>query len=146
MQQGREASAADRQFTYAALTYYIEAARHAFHAAPLPQFTACIQAIARHRDDPSGDTHEGMVEQYETLRWNERLYNRPFSAVKEFYFGLRGILEDAIDGVETLSSSRTFGFTESVYYAARALKIDADAAQRKGNEWQNTLFNELFPD
>ena len=146
MKESKESSAADRQFTYAALTYYIEAARHALAAAPLPQFADCIQAIARYRDDPSGETHEGMVEQYETLRWNERLYIRPFSAVKEFYFGLRGILEDAIDGVENVSMSSTFAFTEAVYYAARALKIDAEAAQRKENEWQDALFNEVFPD
>jgi hypothetical protein len=146
MQQSREVSVADRQFTRAALTYYIEAARHAFYAAPLPEFADCIQAIEWHRDHPSVETHEGMVEQYELLRWNERDYTRPFSAVKEFYFALRGILEDAIDGVETLSSSRTFGFTEAIYYAARALKIDAEAAQRKENEWQDALFREVFPD
>jgi hypothetical protein len=139
-------TAADRQFTYAALTYFIEAARHALPAANLPRFADCIQAISRHRDCPSGETHEGMVEQYESLRWNDRLYNRPFSAVKEFYFGLRGILEDAIDGVENVSMSSTFAFTEAVYYAARALKIDAEAAQRTENEWQNALFNEVFPD
>jgi hypothetical protein len=147
MQQSREVSAADRQFTHAALTYFIEAARHALPAANLPQFADCITAIERHRDYPNEDTHEGMVEAYELLRLNERTYiARPFTAVKEFYFGLRGILEDAIDGIETLSSSRTFGFTEAVYHAARALKIDAEAAQRKENEWQNALFNEVFPD
>jgi hypothetical protein len=146
MQDSREPSVADAQFTKSALTYYIESAKHALPVAPLPQFAACIQAIARHRDDPSGETHEGMVEQYETLRWNERLYNRPFSAMKEFYFGVRGILEDAIDGVENISMSSTFAFTEAVYHAARALKTDAEAAQRKESEWQNALFNEVFPD
>jgi hypothetical protein len=137
-------TAADRQFTYAALTYFIEAARHALPVVPLPQFADCIKAIEWHRDYPSGDTHEGMVERYETLRWNERLYNRPFSAVKEFYFGLRGILEDAIDGVENVSVSGTFAFTEAVYHAARALGIDAEAAQRRENEYQNGLWKRLL--
>lgn len=139
-------TAAARQFTYALLTYYIESAKHALPVAPLPQFAACIQAIARHRDCPSGDTLEDMVDQYWTLRDNERLYTRTFSAVKEFYFGLRRILEDAVDGVENVSMSSTFAFTEAVYYAARALKIDAEAAQRKENEWQDALVNEVFPD
>ncbi len=146
MQQSREVSDSDAQFTRSALTYYVESAKHALRVAPLPQFADCITAIERHRDYPSGDTHEGMVERYETLRWNERLYNRPFSAVKEFYFGLRGILEDAIDGVENVSMSSTFAFTEAVYHAARALKIDAEAAQRKESDWQSALFNEVFPD
>jgi hypothetical protein len=146
MQDSRELSAADAQFTRSALTYYVESAKHALPAANLPQFADCIKAIEWHRDYPSGDTNEGMVEQYELLRWNEHLYTRPFSAVKEFCFGLRAILEDAIDGIETLSSSRTFGFTEAAYYAARELRIDAEAAQRKETEWQNALFNEVFPD
>ena len=145
MQQSREVSDSDAQFTRSALTYYVESAKHALPVAPLPQFVDCIKAIEWHRNYPSGETHEGMVEQYKKLRWNERLYSRPFSAVKEFYFGLRGILEDAIDGVETLSSSRTFGFTEAVYHAARALKIDAEAAQRKENAWQDAFFREVFP-
>jgi hypothetical protein len=95
MEESREVSTPDRQFTKSALTFYIEAARHALPATNLPQFADCIQAIARHRDCSSGETQEGMVEQYWALRNNERLYTRPLSAVKEFYFGLRGILEDA---------------------------------------------------
>jgi hypothetical protein len=85
-----------------------------------------------------------MVEQYEKLRWNEHLYTRPFSAVKEFYFGLRGILEDAVDGVENVWTSSTFAFTEAVYHAARALEIDAEAAQRRENEYQNGLSKRLL--
>jgi hypothetical protein len=144
MQQSRELSVADAQFTKSALTYYIESAKHAIPAANLPEFVACIQAIARHRDIPSGDTHEGMIEQYELLRWNERLYTRPFSAVKEFYFGLRRILEDAVDGVENVSMSSTFAFTEAVYHAARALGVSADNDQRLENEYQNALWERLF--
>jgi hypothetical protein len=140
-------TASDRQFTYAALTYFIEAARRALPVAPLPQFAACIQAIEWFRDYPNEDTHEGMVEAYELLRFNERTYiTHPFTAVKEFFFGLRRILEDAVDGVENVSMSSTFAFTEAVYHAARALKSDAEAAQRRENAWQNALFIEVFPD
>jgi hypothetical protein len=64
--------------------------------------------------------------------------------VKEFYFGLRGILEDAIDGIDTISSSRTFAFTEAVYYAARSLKIDAEAAQRKEMSFRTRYSTKSF--
>jgi hypothetical protein len=92
MQESREVFAVDFQFTKSALNFYIESARHTLPVANLPQFHACITAIERHRDCPSAETHQGMVEQYETLRWNEHLYTRAFTAVKEFYTGLASIL------------------------------------------------------
>jgi hypothetical protein len=146
MQESREVSAADVQFTKSALTFYIEAARHALPVANLPQFHECIRAVERHRDYPSVETHQGMVEQYETLRWNEHFYTRVFTAVKEFYTGLANILEKAVDGVETVSMSDVFAFQEAKWHAARAVGVDPCEAQRKEDEWQNALWLEIFPD
>jgi hypothetical protein len=145
MQDSRELFVADAQFPKSALTYYIESAKLALPVAPLPQFAACIQAIEWFRDYPNEDTREGMVEAYELLRLNERTYvTRPFTAVKEFFFGLRRILEDAVDGVENVSMSSTFAFTEAVYHATRALGVNADTDQRLENEYQNALWERLF--
>jgi hypothetical protein len=91
MQESREVSAADFQFTKSALTFYIEAARHALPVANLPQFADCILAIERFRDFPNPDTHEGMVEQYWMLRGNEHLYNRAFAAISPFVMSRRGL-------------------------------------------------------
>jgi hypothetical protein len=119
MQVSREVSAADLQFTKSALTFYIEAARRALPVANLPQFHACIRAVERHRDYPSEDTYDLMVEQYWMLRGNEHLYNRAFTAAKEFYHGLCFVLESAVDGIETVSMSDVFAFQEANCYAAR---------------------------
>jgi hypothetical protein len=146
MQESREVSAADFQFTQSALTFYIEAARHALHVANLPQFHACIRAVEWHRDYPSEDTYDLMVEQYWMLRGNEHLYNRAFAAIKEFYHGLCFVLESAVDGVEGVSMSDVFAFQEAKWYAARAVGADPYDVQRAEDAWQNGLFQEVFPD
>ncbi len=146
MQDSREVSAADLQFTKSVLTFYIEAAHHALPVAPLPQFTNCISAIERFRDYPSAETHEGMVEQYELLRLNEHLYNRAFTAAKEFYSGLASVLEKAVDGFDSVSLSDVFAFSEGKWHAARAVGADPYEAQRKEDAFQNALWLEVFPD
>lgn len=137
---------ADWKFTKSALTFYIEAARHALSAANLSQFHDCIHAVERFRDYPSAETHEGMVEQYELLRLNEHLYNRAFTAAKEFYSGLASILEKAVDGFDSVSLSDVFAFSEGKWYAARAVGADPYEAQRKEDAFQNALWLEVFPD
>ena len=144
MKESREVSAADVQFTKSALTFYTEAARHALPVANLPQFHECIRAFERHRDYPSVETHQGMVEQYETLRWNEHLYNRAFTAAKEFYRGLASILEKAVDGFDSVSLSDVFAFSEGKWYAARAVGADPYEAQRNEDAYQNALWLEVF--
>ena len=144
MQESRELSAADFHFTKSALTFYIEAARHALPAANLTQFANCISAIGRFRDFPSAETHEGMVEQYELLRWNERSYNRAFTAAKEFYTGLASILEKAVDGFDSVNLSDVFAFQEAKWHAARAVGADPYEAQRSEDAFQNALWLDVF--
>jgi hypothetical protein len=144
MQESREVSAADFQFTKSALTFYIEATRHALPVANRPQFHACIRAVELHRDYPSEDTYDLMVEQYRMLRGNEHLYKRAFTAAKEFYYGLCFVLESAVDGVESVSMSDVFAFQKAKWYAARAVGVDPYKAQREEDAFQNVLWRELF--
>jgi len=131
---------------HAARQYYIQSAEHALRYAPLPSFSAAIDALKAYHRDQNPDTHEELVATYETLRYNERFFvdGLQRSAITYFYRGLLRILESVIDGSDEYSTNDVFDFSEAAFLATLAVKANAAEVQHaelqfQDDVWKNTV-------
>ena len=129
---------------HAALEYYAESARHAFKVAPLPEFADVLTVLEEYRNEPNSENKGWLQETLDRLRSTRHTRrNYGYTAIGQYHAALVHIIENVLSGLDVVSMSDTFLFTEAVYCAARALGVEADAKQRLENEYQDGLWKRV---
>jgi hypothetical protein len=142
----------DEAFRHAARQYLIRCARHAMPLAPLPEFEKHLQALELYDAQPTRKNRTALKIAYAdlvNLANSEKPYSR---VVKQVYWGLRAIIDTALNLKSEISNGPTFFFAEAKALAVRSVNVGdvflSMELQRRAREyesaWQGAISAELF--
>ena len=145
-------SVEDLEFEHRARQFYLGCANHALPLAPLPEFKDALALLEFYDDAPNDENREELKKAYRAL-WSKRTRrDYGYTAVGEFYFGLRHILYCTLYKTDSVASYDGQRFTEAAYCAGHSLRcstVKSDIgyrAQQTAYEWQSKSYKELFRD
>jgi hypothetical protein len=148
--ESREAYAL--QHDRGALQYYAEAARHAFHVAPIPEFSGVLALLETYAKEQTELNRRRLRGVYDRLRGEE--YARRFTGYTvtgQYREALICIIGNVLAGLHSVNLSDTVCFAEAAYLAARdacgsrmEASRNADAAFRNEGDYHWDLWNRCF--
>lgn len=141
----------DEVFEHQGRQFYIECAKHVLNLAPLPEFKDAIAMLEMFDMEPTEENRADLENVYRLLIDERTRREYGYTAIGEFYNGLTHILACVLEDPDSILSSSVQYFAEAAWCAGHDLNCSttfdnvADRAQRVEYEWQEQLWEELFP-
>jgi hypothetical protein len=138
-------------FEHQIRSFYIQCAKHVLDLAPLPEFQDAIAMLEIYDGEPTEENREDLKRVYRKLTTKRTRRDYGYTAVGEFHAGLTHTLACVLFNPSSVSSSSVQCFAEACWCAGRALRCStafrdvAERAQHQEYEWQQRLWDKIFP-
>jgi len=135
----------EEQHDRGALQYYVESARHAYPASPIPEFSEVLAVLDTYANEQTEGNRKRLRNVYDRLRGEE--YARRFSgytAAGQYREALIRVIANTLAGLKRVWMSDTFFFTEAVFCASHKPGINASYQQWLENNYQDDLWRRCF--